>query len=405
VSSRLHLSSKLQGGSDKTGTVWNRRAPGWNTLAAVRGTTPLRELSQAAFVAELDALTAVYQAAMMPDPVQLPGRRSIMERHASYAGFRALAVTEDDLAGFEHPSSEPPGLGPPGFGPPDREQPGRLEQPGPGQSGPYRAGPGQSGPWRPGDDRGAPGGWRRFGWGRSSGRPPSAAPSPADTGTPGQAGVGAPWPGGPPSQAGTGTPWTAGAPWPAGASSQSGAGMSWAASPPGQSGPRMPWPADPPRLAGAPGPGAAPGPGTTPGPGATPGRIVGFSYGFRGADGQWWHDVVVAALTARSGAELARAWLADSLEIAEVHVHPDYHRRGIGRSLVLGLTAGRLERTAVLSTQDANATARRLYSRLGFGDLMTGYSFPGSAVPYAVMGAVLPLRVAPAATPPRPSNS
>jgi ribosomal protein S18 acetylase RimI-like enzyme len=154
-----------------------------------------------------------------------------------------------------------------------------------------------------------------------------------------------------------------------------------------------------------PGPGTTPGPGATGRPGTTPGRIIGFSYGFRGADGQWWHDVVVAALTARSGAELARAWLANSLEIAEVHVHPDYHRRGIGRSLVLGLTAGRLERTAVLSTQDANATARRLYSRLGFGDLMTGYSFPGSAVPYAVMGAVLPLRVAPVATPPRPSNS
>ena len=400
MSSRLHLSSKLQGGSDKTGTVWNRPAPGWNTLAAVRGTTPLRELSQAAFVAELDALTAVYQAAMMPDPVQLPGRRSIMERHASYAGFRALAVTEDDLAGFEQPGSEPPGLGPPSFGPPgfgiaDREQPGRLEQPGLGQSG----------PGRPGDDRGAPGGWRRFGWGRSSGRPPSAAPSPADTGTPGQVGAGTPWAAGR-ALVGRARPRLG-----AGASSQSGAGMSWAAGPPGQSGRGMPWPADPPRLAGAPGPGAGPGPGTTPAPGATgrssttPGRIVGFSYGFRGADGQWWHDVVVAALTARSGAELAQAWLADSLEIAEVHVHPDYHRRGIGRSLVLGLTAGRLERTAVLSTQDANATARRLYSRLGFGDLMTGYSFPGSAVPYAVMGAVLPLRVAPAATPPRPSNS
>lgn len=196
-----------------------------HTLAAVQGTTSPRELSQDAFLAELDALTAVYQAAMKPDPVQIPGRRSIMERHASYAGFRALAATD------------------------------------------------------------------------------------------------------------------------------------------GHDGPR---------------------------------HIIGFSYGFRGADGQWWHDVVTAALTARSGRGLAEAWLGDSLEIAEVHVHPDFHRRGIGRSLVLGLAAGRSERTAVLSTQDANAPARRLYTRLGFGDLLTGYSFPGTAIPYAVMGAVLPLRPAPA---------
>jgi len=85
------------------------------------------------------------------------------------------------------------------------------------------------------------------------------------------------------------------------------------------------------------------------------------------------------------------------MEIAEVHVHPGYHRRGIGRSLVLGLAAGRPERTAVLSTQDAESPARHLYRLLGFTDLLTGYAFPGTPVPYAVMGAALPLR--PAAAP------
>ncbi len=213
-----------------------RRAAGtaWHTLAAVRGITSPRELSRAAFVAELDALTAVYLAAMRSDPAQLPGRRSIMERHATYDGFRALAVTAD-VAG--------PGA------------PGRH------------------------------------------------------------------------------------------------------------------------------------------------GQIVAFSYGFRGADGQWWHDVVSTALTARSGRALAAAWLADSLEIAEVHVHPDFHRRGIGRSLVLGLAEGRRERTTVLSTQDADSPARRLYRGLGFADLLTGYCFPGTPVPYAVMGAALPLRPAAPARP------
>jgi ribosomal protein S18 acetylase RimI-like enzyme len=196
----------------------------------VQGNTLLTELSRAAFVAELDALTAVYLAAMRCDPAQLPGRRSIMQRHVTYDGFRAVAVTAD----------------------------------------------------------------------------------------------------------------------------------------------------------------AADGPG---GPGGR-GQIIAFSYGFCGAGGQWWHDVVTTALAARSGRALADAWLADSLEIAEVHVHPDFHRRGIGRSMVLGLAEGRRERTAVLSTQDADSPARRLYRGLGFGDLLTGYCFPGTPVPYAVMGAALPLRPA-----------
>jgi ribosomal protein S18 acetylase RimI-like enzyme len=214
-------------------------SPGWHTLAAVRCSILPQELSRDAFVAELDALTGVYQAAMRPDPAQLPGRRSIMQRHATYQGFRALAVTADAV----------------------------------GQHG-------------------------------MSGRP---------------------------------------------------------------------------------------------------GQIVGFSYGFRGADGQWWHDVVAAALTARAGEALAAGWLADSLEIAEVHVHPDFHRRGIGRSLVLRLAEGRPERTAVLSTPDADSPARRLYRGLGFADLLTGYTFPGAPVPYAVMGAALPLW--PAAAPRSPSPS
>ena len=77
--------------------------------------------------------------------------------------------------------------------------------------------------------------------------------------------------------------------------------------------------------------------------------------------GQWWHDVVRAGVTAASGAAAATRWLADPLEIAEVHVRPEYQHRGIGRRLLLTLSGGRAERTAVLSTQDANSPARRLY--------------------------------------------
>jgi hypothetical protein len=150
------------------------------------------------------------------------------------------------------------------------------------------------------------------------------------------------------------------------------------------------------------GPGPPPGSGP-PGSGWLPGTdrlpIIAFSYGFHGADGQWWHDLVRSALTRMGGYELAQTWLADSFEVAEVHVHPDYQGRGIGSRMVPALLHPRLERTALLSTQDADSRARRLYRRLGFGDLLTGYRFPGTDPPYAVMGAALPLRPGP---PPQP---
>jgi GNAT superfamily N-acetyltransferase len=124
---------------------------------------------------------------------------------------------------------------------------------------------------------------------------------------------------------------------------------------------------------------------------AEPARIVAFTYGFRGINGQWWHDVVRAGLTARGGPASAAQWLDYVLEVAEVHVHPDFQARGIGRRMVLTLAEGRSERTAVLSTRDAQTPARRLYRSLGFDDLLTGFLFPGGGPAYAVMGAVLPL--------------
>lgn len=122
------------------------------------------------------------------------------------------------------------------------------------------------------------------------------------------------------------------------------------------------------------------------------GRVLGFSYGFHGQPGQWWYDAVSTVLTRTVGADEAAWWLTDSLEIAEVHVRTCEQRRGLGTQMLNALTADRTERTAMLSTPDRDTTARRLYRRMGFADLVTGYSFPGGSPPYAVMGAVLPLR-------------
>lgn len=142
--------------------------------------------------------------------------------------------------------------------------------------------------------------------------------------------------------------------------------------------------------------------------------VVGFVYGFHGVPGQWWHDMVAGALALRHVPEAdygAAEWLADSFEVAELHVLPAYQGAGTGRALLLRLTSDRSERTAVLSTQDTESRARRLYRDVGFTDLLTGFRFSGGEPPYAVMGAKLPLRAerpgtgapAPPFVPPRPS--
>src|SRR5260370_33816698 len=92
------------------------------------------------------------------------------------------------------------------------------------------------------------------------------------------------------------------------------------------------------------------------------GQVIAFAYGFSGASGQWWHDVVRAGITVAAGARAASAWLADSFEIAEVHVRPEFQRRGIGRSMLLRLTAGGRHGPAPRPTP-ATASASRGTSR------------------------------------------
>ena len=135
------------------------------------------------------------------------------------------------------------------------------------------------------------------------------------------------------------------------------------------------------------------------------GDLVGFAYGFHGGRGQWWHDLVSRTTASILGSRAADDWFGDSLEIAEVHVLPSYQGRGTGLAMMLRLTAGRPERAAVLSTMDANTRARRLYRGLGFTDLLTSFIFPGTELPYAIMGAPLPLPGAPARSAPPDSPS
>jgi ribosomal protein S18 acetylase RimI-like enzyme len=125
------------------------------------------------------------------------------------------------------------------------------------------------------------------------------------------------------------------------------------------------------------------------------GALIGFGYGYTTRPGQWWHDLVHKALSREAAAE----WLADSFELSELHVMPEYQGKGLGRLLLEGLAAGIPHSAMLLSTPDADTRAFRLYRHAGFVDLARHYLFPGDARPFAVLGARLPLVVARHSTP------
>jgi GNAT superfamily N-acetyltransferase len=111
-------------------------------------------------------------------------------------------------------------------------------------------------------------------------------------------------------------------------------------------------------------------------------EVVGFGYGYHGRAGDWWHDIVARAL----GRHDARTWLSDCFELAELHVRPDHHGRGIGRRILETVLAEARGTTVVLSTHDRESPARQLYRSVGFVDLLAGFVFPGSSEVYVVMG-------------------
>lgn len=110
--------------------------------------------------------------------------------------------------------------------------------------------------------------------------------------------------------------------------------------------------------------------------------LVGFGYGYNGARGQWWHDIVVSAL----GPDGAKRWLRDGFELAELHVRPDHQGQGFGRALLTNVLSRATACHAVLSTPDTESAARTLYRSYGFVDLRCDFRFPGSPEPYAIMG-------------------
>lgn len=121
---------------------------------------------------------------------------------------------------------------------------------------------------------------------------------------------------------------------------------------------------------------------------ADAGALVGFGYGYASRQGQWWHDEVLRQLDAAT----AEAWFADAFEIVELAVRPQMQGRGIGGRLHDVLLDGVAQRTAVLSTLDADTRGFRLYRSRGWSVLRSGFYFSGVSDPYLIMGKRLPSR-------------
>jgi ribosomal protein S18 acetylase RimI-like enzyme len=115
---------------------------------------------------------------------------------------------------------------------------------------------------------------------------------------------------------------------------------------------------------------------------AADGTLAGIVYGYLGGPGQWWHDLVSAAMTP---AQRARWLAAGHFEFVELHVAPAFRRRGLGSRLHDEVLAGLDSPTAVLSTQCDNNAAIRLYERRGWQLVLEPIVFGPEYPPYRIM--------------------
>lgn len=117
-------------------------------------------------------------------------------------------------------------------------------------------------------------------------------------------------------------------------------------------------------------------------------ELVGFAYGYRIAEGQWWTDEVDRALT-QPGADTSRDWLHDAFELCEIHVSPDWQGGGIGRALLRSIVAAQPCSVVLLSTPTGPTPAVALYHDEGFTSLVSRFTFLGDPRDFEIMGKVI----------------
>jgi ribosomal protein S18 acetylase RimI-like enzyme len=91
-------------------------------------------------------------------------------------------------------------------------------------------------------------------------------------------------------------------------------------------------------------------------------RLAGFAWGYVGHRGQHWSNLVVDALPK----EVTAVWVGGQFEFAELAVLPDARGRGLGGRLHDVLLEGITQPRAMLSTDNHDSPAVRLYARRGW---------------------------------------
>jgi GNAT superfamily N-acetyltransferase len=109
---------------------------------------------------------------------------------------------------------------------------------------------------------------------------------------------------------------------------------------------------------------------------------IGFSYGYASVPGGWWRQTIAVKLPV----DVAKYWLDDCFEFAELAVVPERQQSGVGGRLHDALIRGLPHRTSLLSTQKANEPAYRFYLRRGWQVINESMTFPNRSDPYVIMG-------------------
>lgn len=118
-------------------------------------------------------------------------------------------------------------------------------------------------------------------------------------------------------------------------------------------------------------------------------EVVGFTYGYRSLEGQYYNQLMREALNL----EQVEEWLQDCFEFVELAVHPQHQNEGLGTKLHNELLKGILNRTSVLTTQINNEKARSLYERLEWVNILEPFHPSTNDVPYIIMGKTLKTKV------------
>jgi ribosomal protein S18 acetylase RimI-like enzyme len=104
--------------------------------------------------------------------------------------------------------------------------------------------------------------------------------------------------------------------------------------------------------------------------------MVGFAWGYVGEKGQYWTDLVAAALPH----EVVSAWVGGHFELVELAVLRTHRGRGLGRRLLAGVLDGVARRCLLSTVDDERDPAVRLYRSEGWdrlGSLRPGVQVMG----------------------------